>query len=155
MKYMKSVIGLLILLLTVSVAAGQIYGDNRYYEDYQRDYYFDESDSFSRTIDADYEDPYYYSNNYYGYPYGSANSGFSDYESYSSSTTFERHDSYTREFRSDFDYYTPSYRYNRYNYYDDYNYGSRYPSYYGYDYYGGYDQFGRGTPNYNRDRYYN
>lgn len=146
---------LLVFLMSISVASAYP-GDSRYYEDYQRDYYFDETNTFSRSIEVDYDDPYYYGNSYYsGYPYSygypAYRSGFSDRETFSSTISFERHDRYTREFRTDVDYYQP---YNRYGYN---NYGGRYDRYAYRDpyYYGNsYDYFGSGVPRYNYQYYY-
>lgn len=150
---------LLVFLMSISVASAYP-GDSRYYEDYQRDYYFDETDTFSRSIEVDYDDPYYYGNSYYsGYPYSygypAYRSGFSDRETFSSTISFERHDRYTREFRTDVDYYQPYNRYNGYNNYGGNNYGGRYNRYaYREPSYNSYDYFGSGVPRYNYQYYY-
>ena len=187
-KLNKLVIGfLLMFLLSISVASAShdsfgYYGSNtdRYYEDYQRDYTFDSTESFVRNSNVDYNDPYYY-----GYsPYNRYGGSVSDFESYSSQTSFERHDRYTRSFETD-RYSRPNRYYNNYNSYGNFGnpysggYGNNFRdsrnSYYGNDYgnnygansfrnsygngYGNnngyYDSFGRGVPSYSyNSRYY-
>ena len=162
MRYTRLVIGvLLVFLMSVSgVAAyhsGGFSGDNyRYYEDYQRDYRLDESESFTRDSSTDYNDPYYYDG--YGYdPYSYGRNSYGrnsvrDRESFSSSTSFERHDRYTREYSSDYDYYRPSYR-SPYGSNSGYNSPGRYYRN-NYDY-NSYDRYGNYRDPYSFDPYQN